>query len=149
MTVSSDHRPVDELERRINIPEVWGPMWRGAVGGFLGLVIYVIYIFYTEPYYLTGGFSTGALLVVGATGMLVGALLFCISRLRRKRIGIVLRMLTGTLIGFCSIASYSYLEDGLLYNTFKQFVIDSLVLGLMLGACAGAMARIKLPRTRN
>jgi hypothetical protein len=118
----------------------WSFLWRGAVGGMVGVVILIIARLFIEPHDLTDLVIVA--LVSAGNGALVGACIWYLGRIRGKQLSVASRILTGTLSSFCSIAIYLFLQGGF-NGDIKPFIINTLAVGLMLGAPAGAIAKGK------
>jgi hypothetical protein len=144
-TFAKDQR---EESARDSPPPSWSYLWRGAVGGLLGLFFLFAYRLYTNPYLLGGLFPSGAFVAL-IDGLLVGAVIFSLSRLLRGNPGLLWRVAAGTLSSSCFIAIYSYVEGALSYSDFKALVRNSIVVGVMFGAPAGALANPKPDAVTN
>jgi hypothetical protein len=118
----------------------WSFLWRGAVGGALGGVALIIYRFLTSPYSLNDLLI--AVLISASNGAFVGAFIWFLGRRLGRTFGVALRVIAGTLFSICSIAFYLYLQGGLA-GDIKPFIINTLVVGVILGAPAGASAKGK------
>jgi len=115
----------------------------GAIGGILGFVALLFYRFFTDPYLLGGGLFSPETFLAAINGLVIGAIILSIFLLLRK-VGILLRILVGTVFSFCSATIYLYLHGALLYSDFRGFISNSLLVGFFLGAPAGALATSKL-----
>jgi hypothetical protein len=129
-----------DLQAQESSPRIWSFLLRGAVGGFLGLVIFAVYLFFTDTYRLNGLATTA--LIAAANGLLVGAFIFFLGRVRGRDFGMPLRIIAGMLFSFCSMGFYSYLKGGF-YGDLKWFVSNVTLLALTFGGLAGAMTRGK------
>jgi hypothetical protein len=93
---------------------------------------------------LGGGLFSSETLLAAINGLLIGVLILSIFLLLGRKVGILRRVLVGTIFSFCSATIYLYLHGALLYNDFSAFITNSLLVGLFLGAPAGALATGKL-----
>jgi hypothetical protein len=121
---------------------IWSFVWRGAVGGVLGSVIFFVYLFYADTYRLNALETT--VLIAAVNGLLIGAFIFFLGRLLGKDLGIWLRIITGVLLSFCSMGVFSYLAGGF-YGDVRWFVSNVILLALTFGGFAGALATGKSP----
>jgi hypothetical protein len=126
-----------------NQAPLWSFLWRGAVGGVLGLIILVVYLFVTDPYRLNG--LEIAALIAAANGLSIGAIIFFLGRMLERNVRIGLRMIVGMSFSVCSMTVYSYLGGGY-YGDFRWFVSNVVLLSLTLGALPSVLARA---RSRN
>jgi len=127
---------------------MWSFLWRGAVGGVLGVFVFVGYAVYRSPISILGlGELPTFLLIGGLSGVLVGAMISFSGRLVRRRLRITYRMILGTIVTSVLIAFYLYLTEGL--GDLERFISNSLVLGLTVGGLAAAVARGKKPSKRS
>jgi hypothetical protein len=115
----------------------------GTIGGILGFVALFFYRLFTDPYLLGGGWFSIEIFLAAINGLLIGVIILSIFLLL-ARIGILLRVLVGTVFSFCSATIYLYLHGALLYSDFRAFISNSLLVGFFLGAPAGALAMSKL-----
>jgi hypothetical protein len=122
---------------RFATPRIWSFLWRGAVGGFLGLVVFAVYLFFADIYRLNGLGMTA--LVAAGNGLLVGAFIFFLGRVLGRDFGMLLRIIAGSVLSFFSMALYSYLAGGF-YGDLRWFLSNVILLAVTLGGLAGALA---------
>ena len=134
--------PIQHIEPVISILELWSSLWRGAVGGILGVIALLIYRLSTDPYLLNALPQTA--LISAVNGMLVGAVIWGLGRLLGSHLWFGFRLVVGILFSFVSMALYMQIDGGF-YGDRRQFIDNALLLGLMFGGLAGAMAKVKSP----
>lgn len=122
------------------MPRIWSFLWRGGIGGFLGLVVFAVYLFFFDTYRLNG--LGIAALVATLNGLLIGALVFFLGRVLRRDFGFPVRIIVGIVFSFCSMALYSYLAGGF-YGDLKWFLTNVILLAVTFGGLAGALASEK------
>ena len=129
---------VDRPASKLLVPPLRGHLWKGALGGALGMLALIGYVAYRDPYTLVAGPSLLLLLLIGgANGMLLGGLLHVCDRVGHSRVGAIFRILFSTIITSALLAIYFYLHEGI-GDDPKRFLLNCLLLGLLLGGLAGA-----------
>lgn len=130
-------------------PGIWRFLWRGTLGGVLGMPIFVGYVVYKYPYAIVGGAQLPTLVFIAAlSGTLVGGIVWLLSHLFQPSLGLVWRVMLGALLGLFPIAFYLYWTEGSEDN-LKRIIGNSLVFGLAVGGLAGAIAKEKLLRRES
>ena len=144
-TGAGDHvREANDIPCRPDMPRLWSLLWRGAVGGPFGALLVLSYVIYKDPYTVVAGPSLLILiLIAGANGCLVGTIIWLVRRLVRRRMGVLIRILLGTIITATLIGVYLYRNEGVGENA-PRFITYSTLLGLIIGGPAGVMAENKL-----
>jgi hypothetical protein len=106
------------------------------------------YAIYREPYALLAGRGLLILLLLGsADGSFIGAIIWAYGRFRRRKLSRGFRIVLGTIVTAALIATYLYLHEGI-GDTPGWFILDSVLLGLVVGGPAGAMSADK-PKKRE
>src|SRR4051794_9444105 len=82
----------------------WSTLARAVVGGIFGLIVYLVYLLYTQPYFLSGS-QPENLLVAGGNGFLVGIFIFSLGRWLGSNPGIALRIISAIVFSFFTMAS--------------------------------------------
>jgi hypothetical protein len=133
-------KPTNDAQDKKSSSGIWRFLWRGAMGGVLGVFIFVGYAVLRYPYGIVGGAELPTLLLIATvSGMLVGAVVWLSNRLLESRLRLVSRIILGTLLTVALIALYLYRTEGL-EDDLKRFVGNSFAFGLTVGGLAGAMA---------
>lgn len=131
------------LTQREEMPRLWTLVLRGAIGGVLGVPIFIVYAIYRYPYGVVGGKGIPMLLLVTAVvGGLVGVIICLFGRVFRLTFGLGWRVILGMMLGSVLIAFYFYYTEGL-DDDPKRLISNSLVLGSAVGGLAGTMAKGK------
>lgn len=133
-------KEVDDARGRADAPQIWSFLWRGTVGGVLGLFILIAYLFFFDTYRLNGLEMT-ALIAVG-NGFLVGAVIFVLSRMLGRDLGVVMRIIAGIVFSLCPMGFVSYLVGGF-YGDLKWFVSNVILLAVTLGGPSGLVAKAR------
>jgi hypothetical protein len=126
---------------QLEVVRIWRFLWRGTVGGVLGLFILIAYLFFFDTYRLNGLEMTA--LIAAGNGLLVGAYIFVLSHVLGRDLGVVMRIVAGIVFSFCSMSLVSYLAGGF-YGDLKWFVINAILLAVTLGGPAGLVAKSKV-----
>jgi hypothetical protein len=116
----------------------WSFLWQGAIGGALGALPLISLKFLTSADSLR--LLISIILIATANGILVGTVIWLMGRLFGMRLGRASRIVVGTLFSFCSISVYLCLEEGI-NGDIKPLIINVLLVGLILGIPAGAIAK--------
>jgi hypothetical protein len=120
-----------------NVVRISRFLWRGTVGGVLGLFILIGYLFFFDTYRLNGLEMT-ALIAVG-NGCLVGAFIFVLRRVVGRGLGVMMRITAGIVFSLGSMAFVSYLAGGF-FGDLRWFVTNAILLAVTLGGPAGFVA---------
>lgn len=128
-----------------NGARIWRFLWRGTVGGVLGLFILIAYLFFFDTYRLNG-LEMIALIAAG-NGFAIGALLFFLTRVLGRDLGIVLRIPAGLLFSLFSMGFVSYVGGGF-YGDLKWFVSNVILLAVTLGGPASFLAKGRSSKTK-
>lgn len=142
---TSGDKEANDARAKPNVARIWGFLWRGTVGGVLGLFILIAYLFFFDTYRLNG-LEMIALIAVG-NGLLVGAFIFVLSRVLGRDLGVVMRIIAGIVFSFGSMGFVSYLAGGF-YGDLRWFVTNAILLAVTLGGPAGFVARARWAKTK-
>lgn len=138
-TETDPSKDLDAASRQ-NIPLIWTFVLRGAIGGILGLFVFLIYLFFADTYRFNQLETIG--LLAAGNGALIGALIFWLGRSLGRALAIVLRIVVGIAFSIFSMALVSYVAGGF-YEDLKWFLINVFFLAITLGGFAGAFAKRK------
>ena len=125
-------------------PEVsrfWGSVWRGALGGLLGVFVFFAYAIYENPYAIMNLVSFFPFLLVAIiSGAVSGAAIGLIkTHLPRRGFDRLVHMLVGIVVATIIMTAYFYLAEGI-DDDLKGFIQHCLVFGLAVGGLAGTIA---------
>src|SRR5258708_2584686 len=105
-------REANGIPSRPDMPRLRSLLWRGAVGGAFGALLVLSYVIYKDPYSVFAGPSLLILILIGgANGCLVGTIIWLVSRLVRRRLGVMIRIPLGTIITATLISFYLYRNE--------------------------------------
>jgi len=103
----------------------------------LGLFLLIAYLFFFDTYRLNGLEMTA--LIAASNGFVIGALIFFLTRVLGRNLGIVVRINAGILFSLFSMGLLSYLAGGF-YGDPRWFVSNVILLAVTLGGPAGFVA---------
>lgn len=140
LTETSDSPDISHL------PRLRGFLWRGAVGGMIGNLVYVLLYMYRVSYARLFFLAFLMLLwIPAAYGSLVGGVLWLINRRRSIELTPLVRALVG--VGIVTVASFPYVYFteykfvlAIGGNLLRTLLLDSILTGLTIGLPAGIMA---------
>jgi hypothetical protein len=135
--------PANDAHDKRSSCGIWRFLWRGAMGGVLGVFIFFAYAVYRNPYGIMNLVSfLPFLLMAGMSGSLVGTTIWLCNRILGRNLGAVSRVVPGMILTAILIALYLYLTEGV-NDDLKGFIRHSLVFGLAVGGLAAAVAKGK------
>jgi hypothetical protein len=147
-----------DLQDRLPMPRIWSFLWRGAVGGILGALLLVGVAIYRNPMNVLGlGWLPTFVLLASIIGLFVGAMVSFFGQRVRRRLGIIWRVILGTMLTSVLQAIYLYLAvrfdqesrcGNCLSTTFREgfgenprgFIVNLFFIALLIGGLAGALA---------
>ena len=125
-----------------NLSEIFRCVWRGALGGTIGPLGFVLFMAAKRPNdALAMAFLPIILPITGAFGGMIGLIIGLLYFVRELRVGRVLGAVIGTALSTCLWMIYLCFR-GNEHGTFSwlDFFASSLLFGLIIGALPGLLS---------
>lgn len=120
-------------------------IWRGALGGTIGPLLFVTYTMFMNPYNIPGLLYIPIILfITGVIGGTIGAIIWVCYVKAGKNFGIFKRAIIGVIFSMCLWKLYQYTRVNYgIPLSWSQSLYEVTIFGVIIGALPGIMARPK------